>query len=137
MTFPASCVLSGLGDPLPDTDTWKIDLTLGDSGTGQPFNLTGTVLKVTFRDYVTFAEVVTLSTAPTNAAFTITDAPNGKVSIVSPASARTYRIARPLAGTPAILVSTIIGDVMRTVGSGAPEFIGQIQLRVRAGTTEP
>lgn len=142
----SSCLLSGLPvDPLVDAEVWRYDLVLGTPSDGTnpavPFDLTGSDLTMVFRTRLTWEVVATMSTIPTwpglDGSITITDAPAGKVSIVSDPWRRTYRVS----SLPGGLVQhvAVTGDVLRLLKSdltSRPEYLGSIDFPLRASTTQ-
>ena len=138
LTIGQSCVLNGLGDALLDAEVWRLNLTLGDLATSTPFDLTGSDILVTFRTIGAWSPVATCSTAANDGTLTITDAPNGKVALVSAPSTRDYRVATAGFGFLPMPVQ-VWGDVLRRLTAdpfSEPESLGQIQFLIRASTTQ-
>lgn len=115
-----------------DTEDWEFDITVaGDDG--QPLDLTGSSLKLTFKALANGAEVSRHATAP-GIGLTIKDASNGVLTVTSAASAREWRC--PAGITSLLFPQTIIGDVMRRAGVGLPyRALQRIALVVLPGTT--
>lgn len=122
--------------PVLDSADWVFDLVLSQDD-GTPFNLTGSTIRVVLRTYVGFEVVDTCTTDGGTGSLIVTDAVNGKVSLRSKASVRTWRLSPAVASLP--IPMTVIGDVLRWT-TGAPssetDALGEIRFLVRAGTTE-
>ena len=127
-----------LADARLDTEDWRLRLALKVPGTTLPFDLTGSVLRVTFRAVVDDALVAECSSAENDGTLTIVAPPTlGLVDIVSRAAGRTWRVSVANSGR-LNLPQTVQGDVMRRV-SGDPdaaiEGIATVRILVRSGTT--
>lgn len=115
-----------------DTEDWEFDVTvMGDDG--QPLNLTGSTLRLTFRALADGAIVSQHDTAP-GVGLTVKNALGGVLTVTSPVALWTWRCPLGVAGY--VFPQTIIGDVMRQANSGgAYRAVQRFALVVLPGTT--
>ncbi len=115
-----------------DTEDWEFDVEVTGEN-GQPLDLTGSSLKLTFKALADGAEVSRHATAP-GIGLTIKDGPNGVLTVTSAASAREWRCPDGIASLT--FPQTLVGDVMRRAGAGLPyRGVQRVALKVLPGTT--